>query len=322
MAAKLVHSALTLGLAAGMHCPGSPSHVHASAQVEATASASCASVKEEMLARVESPEWHDPHHGGTYKMLSADGMMLEFSRLTGDKKYTDKMTFTLSDDSDGRCSIQGCSESQVFSVADFSTNYCNLRNLFCGSAEGCKPVKNDFASSESKVHHSLGATSDPKACIAQETTALRKAAPSNDMVGTATDDALGCASSCPMDPQTLIPKPSCLLYNCTGKLSKCLFNSDCRHALTCAGSCTLPLTKTDDAPRFQAVTECMRVHCPGFPVKKTCAALHCAVAAEKCAIHSGCRNALQCFTGCNVVSGQGQGLFEHVLAAQVDQIEV
>lgn len=30
--------------------------------------------------------------------------------------------------------------SQVFSIEDKSTNYCNLRNLVCGSAEGCTPV--------------------------------------------------------------------------------------------------------------------------------------------------------------------------------------
>lgn len=321
MAAKLARSALALGLAAGMKCPGSPSSVHASAQVEATASASCAAVKEEMLARVQSSEWTDPHNGGTYTLLGSDGMQLDFSRLTGNKKYTDKMTFTLSDDTDGRCSIQGCSESQVFSVADFSTNYCNLRNLFCGSAEGCKPVKNDFTTSESKVDHSFGASADPKACIVQESTALRKAAPSLEaVVGSATDDALTCAVSCPMDAQTLIPSPSCLMQNCLGTFSKCLFDADCRKTLTCSGKCTLPLAKTDDAPRFQAVTECMREHCPGFPVKKSCAALHCAGEAGKCALHSGCRQALECANSC--LPSESALFEEQLLAAGVEEVEV
>eukprot|EP00913_Durusdinium_trenchii_P020887 g19625.t1 len=39
-------------------------------------------------------------------------------------------------------------EIKVFSLKDFSTNYCNLRNLYCGSEEGCKPVKHDFNNSE------------------------------------------------------------------------------------------------------------------------------------------------------------------------------
>ena len=97
-------------------------------------------------------------------MLTAEA----FSRLTGDKKYTDKMIITLAD-TGGKCMhpcyqfiivqacrgtfrciscpplsltlpatalrrqfvprIMGCSESQVFSFIDFSTNSCNIRNL-------------------------------------------------------------------------------------------------------------------------------------------------------------------------------------------------
>lgn len=46
---------------------------------------------------------------------------------------TDKMIFTFSDfpGSHPSCGIHACSESQVFSLKDFSTNYCNLRNLYC-----------------------------------------------------------------------------------------------------------------------------------------------------------------------------------------------
>lgn len=33
-------------------------------QVTTIASASCADVREEVLARVESKTWHDPHNGG------------------------------------------------------------------------------------------------------------------------------------------------------------------------------------------------------------------------------------------------------------------
>mmetsp|Transcript_30307 Transcript_30307/g.65373 ORF Transcript_30307/g.65373 Transcript_30307/m.65373 type:complete len:168 (+) Transcript_30307:43-546(+) len=147
-----------------MKCPGSASFIHASAKVVAIADASCHDVHEEVLARVKSPTWHDPHNGGTYTILSESSSEIELKRLTGNKKYTDKMILTLAA-VEGKCMIMGCSESQVFSIADGSTNYCNLRNLYCGSAEGCRPVKKDFTSEEAEVNPSLGAGSDAKACI-------------------------------------------------------------------------------------------------------------------------------------------------------------
>ena len=36
------------------------------------------------------------------------------------------------------CFTQMCSESQVFSIGDFDTNYCNLRNVYCNVADGCE----------------------------------------------------------------------------------------------------------------------------------------------------------------------------------------
>merc|ERR1712224_944159 len=141
---------------------GSAAMVHASCEVEVAAQAPCAQVKEEMLARVQGQhaKWHDPHNNGTYTVLSdADPNVLEFSRITGNKKYTDKMTFTLTTAGTG-CQISGCSESQVFSIADFSTNYCNLRMLYCGSAAGCKSVVHDTVATEKSVKPSVGAGSD------------------------------------------------------------------------------------------------------------------------------------------------------------------
>ena len=38
-----------------------------------------------------------------------------------------------------------CSESQITSYIDFSTNFCNIRQLLCGSKEGCKTMNHDFA---------------------------------------------------------------------------------------------------------------------------------------------------------------------------------
>ena len=41
-------------------------------------------------------------------------------RLTGNKKYTDKMIFNLAD-SNGGCTIEACSRSQGFSIGDAGT---------------------------------------------------------------------------------------------------------------------------------------------------------------------------------------------------------
>jgi hypothetical protein len=40
--------------------------------------------------------------------------------------------------------MTGCSESQVTSYLDFSTNYCDLHDLYCGSKDGCKFVTSDL----------------------------------------------------------------------------------------------------------------------------------------------------------------------------------
>merc|ERR1712183_103724 len=89
---------------------------------------------------------------------------LRLHRVTGNKKYTDKILFSCQDVS-GTARLSGCSASQVFSIADFSTNYCNLRMLYCGSKDGCKPVKSDFAYKEAVVSSSLGASHDASACL-------------------------------------------------------------------------------------------------------------------------------------------------------------
>merc|ERR1719174_305227 len=141
-----------------MVCPGSPSHVHAGMEVVATAAASCSYVEDEMKARINGQfdKWHDPHHNGT---LSAH-------RRTGDDKYTDKMVFTLTDTGVQACKIEACSESQVFSIGDAGTNYCNLRMLYCGLKDGCKPVLHDIASDEEYLKRMAEASVNLKACLA------------------------------------------------------------------------------------------------------------------------------------------------------------
>jgi len=152
---------------AAAKCPGSASFVHASCQVEVDVQASCDDVRAEMLARVggqSTGKWYDPHNKGTYSVLESAGS-LTLQRVTRDKKYTDKIGFDFKATAASTCVVSGCSESQVFSVADFSTNYCNMRMMYCGSAEGCKPVLHDFGVTESSVSPSFGASHDPSACL-------------------------------------------------------------------------------------------------------------------------------------------------------------
>jgi len=53
----------------------------------------------------------------------------------------------------------------VTSLADFSTNYCDLRMMYCGKADGCHPVEYNFQTTETNVGGSLGASHDKSACL-------------------------------------------------------------------------------------------------------------------------------------------------------------
>lgn len=170
MFAKMVVAVLLVAAAAS-ECPGSAAWVRASARVEVRADQPCSTVVAEMRARVtnQGVVWHDPHNNGTYSILSdrfASDSQLELQRVTHSKKYTDKLMFTFHKKADNVCYFFGCSESQVFSVMDYSTNYCNLRMLYCNRVHGCKPVQHDFETDETSVTTSIGAAHDPKACLA------------------------------------------------------------------------------------------------------------------------------------------------------------
>jgi len=167
-------------------CPSSPAERHAAAAVEFRVDESCYNVNEEILARIagnQDGSWADPHNSGSYFLDGSDSYTTESVRTytldvrrqtgpasasitspTGDKgPFTDKMSFVLEpfwnlDQSirETGCSVRSCSVSQVTSVADGSTGYCNMRNLFCGSDAGCTPVKTDATFTENIVGLSLG----------------------------------------------------------------------------------------------------------------------------------------------------------------------
>ena len=147
--AKMLSSFFVMGsVATAIQCPGSKAWIHhASCQVSVTfTGTSCGEVYGEMTARIAgNGGWVDPHNAGTYSVMegSVQGKELHSKRLTGNKKFTDLQLFEFSEDG-GDCVMTGCSESQVTSYADFSTNYCNLHDLYCGSSDGCKFVKSDL----------------------------------------------------------------------------------------------------------------------------------------------------------------------------------
>jgi hypothetical protein len=165
--AAILSLALLSGVKADDHkCPSSPAFVHAWAEVTVDVSNyNCSVVLDEMKARISGQydAWHDPHNNGTYVLDSSSDGELDIHRTTGNKKYTDKIIFTASGTSNS-CTLKGCSQSQVTSVSDFSTNYCNMRMLYCGKADGCQPVLSDLKFSES-ITKSVGASDDKSACL-------------------------------------------------------------------------------------------------------------------------------------------------------------
>ena len=163
-------------------CPGSPvpdTSPHDSAELSIAFADSCAAVAEEMLARVRGEAgWLDPHtrHGsgtrGNYTLLgqgpSAGGGApgtLSLSRVTADGSFTDLMDISFAHDGSGGCAVQACSESQVPSYLDMSTNYCNLHDLYCGLADGCPFALHALDYVEGEPTMGYGATHDKQACV-------------------------------------------------------------------------------------------------------------------------------------------------------------
>lgn len=123
------------------YCPGSPVAQHAECYVNVFFEGStCANVRKEINSRINgqaSGAWTDPHNAGNYTMLDQAGNDLQISRVTGDGKYTDLIVFQLIQDY-SNCRMSACSESQVYSVGDAGTNFCNIHDLYCAE-EGCNP---------------------------------------------------------------------------------------------------------------------------------------------------------------------------------------
>lgn len=141
-------------------CPGSQAwFLNAKCQMEFTVSAPCEVVREEIRARVEGKMgWYDAHNRGFYSFRDNDGTtgLIKLKRLTGNKKYTDFINFSLKIKETGNegsqsCEVSGCSESQSMSYIDYSTNFCNMKLLLCGKDDNCPVAKNDFNVEKEKI---------------------------------------------------------------------------------------------------------------------------------------------------------------------------
>eukprot|EP00039_Didymoeca_costata_P018126 m.332219 g.332219 ORF g.332219 m.332219 type:complete len:180 (-) comp16899_c0_seq1:22-561(-) len=131
-------------------CVREISHLHAHCQLSVTVNTSCAAFALEASARMRGlNNWTDPHNGGTYSQVSANATYVQGSRLTNSQpQYKDDFDFMLTNSTPNTCTVTACSESEAYSYLDYSTNYCNLHNLYCGKAAGCTPVLYDFTSTE------------------------------------------------------------------------------------------------------------------------------------------------------------------------------
>eukprot|EP00526_Cylindrotheca_closterium_P023966 CAMPEP_0113620954 /NCGR_PEP_ID=MMETSP0017_2-20120614/10691_1 /TAXON_ID=2856 /ORGANISM="Cylindrotheca closterium" /LENGTH=192 /DNA_ID=CAMNT_0000530655 /DNA_START=53 /DNA_END=631 /DNA_ORIENTATION=+ /assembly_acc=CAM_ASM_000147 len=137
-------------------CPGSPASVHARCEMKVSfPGTQCQKVLEEVTARLNHENgWVDPHNKGNYALISSKSStdektgkevnLINASHTTGNGKYTDLLNLQLTVGDDGDCVLETCSESQVTSVLDFSTNFCNLHNLYCNDNESCNSIHNSL----------------------------------------------------------------------------------------------------------------------------------------------------------------------------------
>lgn len=121
--------------------------VRAGCVVAINFSNSCDEVHEEIGNRVNGQPnlWHDPHNNGSYAFVGdQNGDNVAFLRTSGSGskvKYTDAVNFAFTSSPDDQsCLVRATSDSQVFSILDFGTNFCNINNLYSSDAL-CRPFK-------------------------------------------------------------------------------------------------------------------------------------------------------------------------------------
>jgi rubredoxin len=101
--------------------------------------------------------WIDPHNKGAYELKSNSDSTLLLHRTTANGQYTDHIQIQLTDAGGGTCVVNACSASQVTSIYDFSTNYCNIHDLYCSDV-GCNALTGNpvLSCEETEVDASSG----------------------------------------------------------------------------------------------------------------------------------------------------------------------
>jgi len=162
MSKCLLLLAAVVALANAGTCPGSKAFIHAKTEMTVTFQDSCADVQSVIKARISgstSGAWTDPHNKGHYALKSSSDSSMALQHITSGKNhggpYTDEILLTFTSSGSAGCSVDACSESQVTSVLDFSTNFCNIHDLYCTDA-GCNPIAgaNKLAYTEKIVENS------------------------------------------------------------------------------------------------------------------------------------------------------------------------
>ena len=118
--------------------------IRASCAAEFNFSHPCFEVAQEVSRRIHGQHlsgadaWHDPHNNGSYAFIHViNPPLFNLIRISGTasrQKYTDIVNLSFSvvgsgNGSNGTCQMSAQSTSTVFSILDFSTNWCNIINL-------------------------------------------------------------------------------------------------------------------------------------------------------------------------------------------------
>jgi hypothetical protein len=272
---KKVANILLLPLAVSA-CPGSPAAMHAKCQMDIHFSNSCDEVLTEITSRITSPSWTDPHNGGTYSLINSNSTFVSGQRLTGDKKYTDKFDFYFFP-SGSACNVAACSESQVSSIIDYSTNYCNLHDLYCSSSDGCPTIGSDLVYDETYSYCSqhdnvcivntkkdIKQLYDEEACKTDIKAATTDIAEAGVAIAFATVDcASGYTKKCDTDIDTVLSE----LTSAAAQITNAVYDCSNEAATACSADINNVLADITDATI--AITD---------------AVLSCQVSSTKCAI--------------------------------------
>ena len=99
---------------------------HAHGEMTTTFATPCNNLSTIMTNELNN--FQDPSNG-LYQKVQETENYFWFTRTTPVKHYVDDVSFALSDASTSTCTVTAKSQSQVLSVLDYGTNYCNMFNV-------------------------------------------------------------------------------------------------------------------------------------------------------------------------------------------------